>query len=408
MKEIETKFGLKQGTQDSWVGKGEVITDGDRTHAVRRGSRVGVDDVPAKVGNADEAAVLGNLPYIKLSYALGKDISYAEATRNSADRIEAYDKHYNKEIPDAIQKLRGTSNITRSSDALKDKMRSSIIGDDIDWVEQTRVAQEQERPLHNLYNSYKNGKNLPGFKVGWAGNAITSGLGAMIGVGQYLNAANQRLNNPNIYAPNQYESQGLATLAGLRDNPYQQLQAMQDVERRNRYALNQAGGLTGAQRYFANVAGGIGLQRNYADVLQKSNAQNNAYKAQWANAAINVGAANAQRMQAANQYRDEAYAKSHAAREQMKQIGMQNVLSNIQSYYANEFKRDQFNRMMDLYWQEIGGKPLSNKEIKNKVRFTAPSIRDFMATTVPKVKPKTVPLNPWLRMTPDELRKYAG
>jgi len=64
--------------------------------------------------------------------------------------------------------------------------------------------------------------------------------------------------------------------------------------------------------------------------------------------------------------------------------------------------------MMDLYWQEIGGKPLSNKEIKNKVRFTAPSIRDFMATTVPKVKPKTVPLNPWLRMTPDELRKYAG
>jgi len=99
-------------------------------------------------------------------------------------------------------------------------MRSSIIGDDIDWVEQTRVAQEQERPLHNLYNSYKNGKNLPGFKVGWAGNAITSGLGAMIGVGQYLNAANQRLNNPNIYAPNQYESQGLATLAGLRDNPY--------------------------------------------------------------------------------------------------------------------------------------------------------------------------------------------
>ena len=349
---VETKYGLKEGTQDSWVGKGEVITDGDSVHTVHRGSRIGVDDVPAKVGNADEAAVLGNLPYIKLSYALGRDISYAEAARGSSDNIEAYDKKYNREIPDAIQKLRGTSNITRASNKLRDNMRNSIIGDDLALVEQTRRDQEQERPLHDLYNQYKCGKNMPKFAVGWLGNAITSGLGAAIGIGQYLNAANQKLNNPNIYAPNQYERQSLTTLAGLRDNPYQQLQAMQDVERRNRYAISQAGGLTGAQRYFANVAGGIGLQRNYADILQKANAQNNAYKAQWANAAIKVGADNAQRMQTANQYRDEAYARSHAAREQMKQIGMQNILSNIQSYYANEFKRDQFNRMMELYWAE--------------------------------------------------------
>lgn len=408
---VETKYGLKEGTQDSWVGKGEVITDGDSAHTVHRGSRVGSDDVPAEVGDADQAAVLGNLPWVQLSNAIGRKITYAEATRAAADNVESYDKIHNKELPDSIQKIRGTGSVTRSTDALKQGMRMASIGQDLTLIESARVAQEQERPLHEQMDSYKYGKNMPKFAVGWLGNAITSGLGAAIGVGQYLSAANQKLNNPNIYAPNQYERQGLTTLAGLRDNPYQQLQAMQDVERRNRYAISQAGGLTGAQRYFANVAGGIGLQRNYADILQKSNAQNNAYKAQWANAAINVGAANAQRMQAANQYRDEAYAKSHAAREQMKQIGMQNVLSNIQSYYANEFKRDQFNRMMELYWAENGGKPkkYSLKDVKTAVAFTPPTIEEFNRTVAPNAKYKS-PLfvDPMDGLTLEQRKKLFG
>lgn len=348
---VETKFGTERGGQDSWVGKGEVLTDGDSAHVVSRGSGVGTDDVPAKTEGDVQSAVLGNLPWIRMSQILGHSITYAEATRDAAQKIEDYDKTFNKKRSDDIETRRGTGSVTRNTEMLREKQRQSYIGQEIALVNQAAEDQKNERPLHQMGN-YSCGKNLPKHDAGWIPNAITSGLGIAASIGQYVNARNQKLNNPNVYAANPYEQQALTTLAGLRDNPYNQLRAMQDVEARNRYAISQSGGLTGSQRYLANIAGGIGLQRNYADVLQRAHAQNNQYKAQWANAALSAGAQTAQRQMTANTYRDEAYARSHAARQQQMQMAIQNGLGQIQQYYANEFKRNQFNRMMDLYWAE--------------------------------------------------------
>ena len=352
---VETKFGTEQGGQDSWVGKGEVLTDGDSAHVVKRGSRVGTDDVPAKTEGNAQSAVLGNLPWIRMSQMLGHPVTYAEATRDAAEKIETYDKLYNKKRSDDIETRRGTGSVTRATEMLREKQRIASIGQELDLINQATQDQKEERPMHEM-GSYSCGKNLPKHDTGWIPNAITSGLGLAASIGQYVNARNQKLNNPNIYAANPYEQQALTTLAGLRDNPYNQFRAMQDVEARNRYAISQSGGLTGSQKYLANVAGGIGLQRNYADILQRAHAQNNQYKAQWANAALQTGAQAAQRQIAANQYRDEAYAKSHAARQQQMQMVVQNGLGQIQQYYANEFKRNQFNRMMDLYWADMKAK----------------------------------------------------
>lgn len=359
---VETKFGTQQGTQDSWVGKGEVITDGNDAHVVKRGSRIGTDDVPAKTEGREDSAVLGNLPWIRLSQQLGHPITYAQATRSAAEKIETYDKLFSKKRSDDIETRRGTGSVTKTTETLREKARSRAIGQELGFIQQAQQDQATERPIHEMAKNYNKGKNLPCHAWGtdaW-GNIITSGLGTLAGVGQYINARNQKLNSPDVYAPNQYERQGLTTLAGLRDNPYNQLRAMQDVEARNRFAMSQSGGLTGSQKYLANVSSGIGLQRNYADILYRSNQLNNQYKAAWANAAINAGQADAQRRQAANQYRDEAYARSHAARQQQMQMGIQNTLGAIQQYYANEFKRNQFDRTMALYWAEheakYGGK----------------------------------------------------
>ena len=187
---------------------------------------------------------------------------------------------------------------------------------------------------------------------GGVGNAIASGLTALGGLSQILQAKNQSLNRPTTYAPNQYERQALTTMASRRANLYPQLQAMRDVEARNRWAIRNSGGLTGAQKYLANVASGIGLQRNYANVIDAANQLNNQYKGEWANAALQVGTQNAQRLQNSNQYRDEAYARAHGARTQMEQVGMFNMLNAIQQFYANEFKRHQFERTMNLYDQD--------------------------------------------------------
>lgn len=51
----------------------------------------------------------------------------------------------------------------------------------------------------------------------------------------------------------------------------------------------------------------------------------------------------------ANQWDLDYYSKAHAARNKGIQTGIANMLSQIQQYQANEFKRRQFNETMGLY-----------------------------------------------------------
>ena len=230
------------------------------------------------------------------------------------------------------------------------KRRQGVLGadeqlQDLDALIIPNVYKEPEVPV--TQNTATRSASFGGL-----GNAIASGLTALGGLSQILGARSQSLSSPTTYAPNQYERQALTTMANRRASVYPQLQAMRDTEARNRWAIRNSGGLTGAQKYLANVASGIGLQRNYASVIDAANQLNNQYRGEWANMASNIGTQNAQRMQNSNQYRDEAYAKAHGARTQMEQVGMFNMLNAIQQFYANEFKRHQFERTMGLYDQD--------------------------------------------------------
>lgn len=396
---IQTKFGMEEGTPDSKIGFREVITDGEHAAVNETGSRKGVDDVPAKT---NDSAVMGNLNWPFASILAGRPVSFAEATYNAGKDIETFHKN-NPEPSDDVKSRLGTGSTTRKTEELIKLRQKRDIGKQQQFMQ---FAMSQQKELRDSlgYNNTENakcGKDLPKYAFGAdrLGNLITSGLGVLGGIGQIISANGQRLNSPEIYSPNQYERQSLTTLAGLRDNPYNQLRAMQYVESRNRYSVAQSGGLTGAQKYFANVAGGIGLQKNYADVLYRSNEANNRYKAAWASAAMQAGLSNAQRMQQSNQYRDEAYARSHAAREQMRQMGLQNILSQTQQYYANEFKRNQFERMMDLYWAENNANRPQKTTDSAKPTIDVQSSIDAMRNNVSSKKKyfenNFITLSPW-------------
>ena len=178
-----------------------------------------------------------------------------------------------------------------------------------------------------------------------------AGLGA--GINQTLWWKRQPISTPNTYAPNQNEGVALSTLASLRDNPYNQLRVMQDVERRSVNEMNRAGGLTGSQRYLASVASNLGLQRNYADVLAKSDAQNNAYRAQYANLAANLGAQDAQRRMQANQFDYNAYTAAHGRKVKGFETGIANILNWLQGGFQNEFKYRMGNKTLDMYQQQL-------------------------------------------------------
>jgi len=90
-------------------------------------------------------------------------------------------------------------------------------------------------------------------------------------------------------------------------------------------------------------------QGNIANMLTQHQVQNNAYKANWAQQALSAGAHDAQNRMAANQFDENYFAKSHASRQQGLQMGLYNLINSVQNYYANDFKRRQFNDTMDLY-----------------------------------------------------------
>ena len=183
-------------------------------------------------------------------------------------------------------------------------------------------------------------------------NAITSGMGILGGLSQMMQANNQKLNKPDVYAGNDYLGRALNVYSYLSPATNRAVREAASTEARNRYNINRMGGLSGAQKYLATVQSGIGLQNNISNIYMDANKERNSYLSQYANAALNGGNAEAQRRQTANQYLDEAYARSNAAKLQMSQMGMQNMLAAFYQYYKNLEKNNRFMRTMSYYDQD--------------------------------------------------------
>lgn len=194
----------------------------------------------------------------------------------------------------------------------------------------------------------KNGK-LPKFAEGGWGNAIISGIGALQGLDQYLMARRNTPYRPNTYVDNPYEIDALSTLAGLRMNPYPIMQQLRSAETRTNRAIDRSGGLSAGQRSLGRISALYGTQQNIANTLTNMQLQNNQYKANYAQAALNAGQNNRTARMQSNQWDLDYYSKAHAAQLGGMQMGARNMLQQLQSWQQNDFKRRQFNDTMALY-----------------------------------------------------------
>ena len=201
-----------------------------------------------------------------------------------------------------------------------------------------------------------NGSNNSGingiYKINNIDNLIASIAGMGMSLGQYLDAKGQDIKTPDIYAANPYEKQALSTMANIRISPYAAMNKVRDMNRVAARLINTSGGLSGGQKYSALVGSMLGTQRNMADVLTSTQAQNNQYRQQYAQLAGELGAKDAANRMAANQYNTEYAAKAHAARQQGMQQGMTNFLGQLQQYIANKNSADMYNGMRAIYQQD--------------------------------------------------------
>ena len=320
-------------------------------HVVKDG-KLNQDTNYANVNNG--TVILGN----DIDWRTG--VNFRDQALPYTAALEKINQKYETRTNSKLNKLRGK--IGSESDNVQqmevNKLKQPI-------VQKLKDLSQQQKYQHQItnnmqYGQYKNGKDYSSSyeygsvpEMDWSSNAIPMGIGALTSLGQYFQAKNQDIKTPDIYAANPYENTALSQLARLRSNPYPILRQLQDADSRNRYAINRAGGLSGAQKYIANVASGLATNSQLADALFKSQIQDNEYKGQYANALLNTGNSNAQRRQQANQYNTEYEASAHSAKQQGMQMGIRNFMDYLQQYSANEYKRNMGNGMLGLYQQKI-------------------------------------------------------
>lgn len=247
---------------------------------------------------------------------------------------------------DKLQDLRGRTGL------VTDNLQTQEINKALTQLAEEQAVQKQIEEQQEPITKYAEGKSgIP--KMSLMSNVIPNAIGGLASAYQYFDAANQDIRVPDVYAGNPYASAALQDMSKIKINPYSTMRQMYDSERRNKYAMSRTGGLTGGQKYAAQVAAGIGTQQNIGKMLNEIQAQNNAYRTAYNQARLQAGESIAQRQQNANQFREQMAASAHASQTQMKQMGMRNFMDYLTNFAASEYKRKQGNAMLDLYQQQL-------------------------------------------------------
>lgn len=186
-------------------------------------------------------------------------------------------------------------------------------------------------------------------KLSWIPNAISSGLGLLAGYNQYTDAKNQSVYKPDTYVRNPYSGKANSILAGLRPNELPIINSILKERDAANYGLVNSGGLTTAQKYLGRIATARNSQANIYNALANLQNMHNQYRSAYANSLLQQGAQEAANQMAAMRADNDVYMRGHAARQQGMQVGMQNMLAQLQQGIANEEKRRMFNKMYGLY-----------------------------------------------------------
>ena len=316
---VWTPDGIKVQVPNSKVGYLEVAGNYNEGKAVVIDNS---DGIKGKVGTDNKYAslkgddyVLGNMQNPETGN------TFAEDGRQSATVLETVSKLKEGKGYTKSSIFNNTVNLMQQL-ATKEQKRLA------DLQKYTKGALEQEQ----LYEANKGKCALPKFDMGLISRNLPTVAGLTAGLGQLLHWTKNKPNQPNTYATNPYETRAMSDLAKLRYNPYPDIQASYDAERRAAYANSQAGGMTGGQRYLGRIGLGIGAMRNAANVYSNAQQQNLKLDQNRINTMLEVGNQNATRRQNANQFDYNAYVASHGAKTKGP-----NSSNNITSHIVTDF-----------------------------------------------------------------------
>lgn len=263
--------------------------------------------------------------------------------------LEPHMKHIS-DIRSKQRKFQDKSNM----DSLA-KATANIQNKEVDkYVDQNiRPVAELQQSIHESaqYNCGKT-PHFAGGKMSAFNRLFPTMASAAMGLAQLAHWGTNPIQYHSTYAANPYGTRALDELNQLRYNPYKDIQASSDAERRAAYANSQAGGMTGGQRYMGRIGLGIGAMRNAANVYSNAQQQNNNYRTQYANALLQEGNNIATRRQNANQHDWSDYVAAHGAKTRGIEQAGANIVGAINSAFQNEFKYRTWQDTLDIYRQQ--------------------------------------------------------
>lgn len=263
--------------------------------------------------------------------------------------LEPHMKHIS-DIRSKQRKFQDKSNM----DSLA-KATANIQNKEVDkYVDQNiRPVAELQQSIHES-TQYNCGKtpHFAGGKISAFNRLFPTMASAAIGLAQLAHWGTNPIQYHSTYAANPYGTRALNELNQLRYNPYPDIQASSDAERRAAYANSQAGGMTGGQRYMGRIGLGVGAMRNAANVYSNAQQQNNNYREKYANALLQEGNNIATRRQNANQHDWSDYVAAHGAKTRGIEQAGANIVGAINGAFQNEFKYRTWQDTLDMYRQQ--------------------------------------------------------
>ena len=220
-------------------------------------------------------------------------------------------------------------------------------------LEKNPVKPVTVKPVTQEYRYKDNNDEYGPYKLNPYDSFYFNGIGALGAIGQAIDASGQRISTPNLYADNPYVRQALSGMASVKYDPYWIRRYMQQNNRNTAYRLNNQGGLTAGQRYMARVGAQLGMNEYFAKLDQNLQDINNKYKLSYYDALNRAGQAEQNARMTANQENYNAWAASHNARGQYRQMAYKNFMKYITQAYNDYSDAMTYNGMRSLYWQDL-------------------------------------------------------
>lgn len=190
---------------------------------------------------------------------------------------------------------------------------------------------------------------------GWP-NVMSTLPGILTSYGNLKNIKSQEIRNPNLDPFNKYEGMILDAMGRQTFNEYPVMKDLVNQEAAQRYRTQNNGALSSAQRSFMDSVNSMNTRLGRMQALQNIQNMRNQFNQYSSNLLNQMGTSLMSAKQQADMFNEQMLAKAHASKIQGEDMAKRNIMDYITQYYKNDWERRQFDKMYNLYAQDVASR----------------------------------------------------